>query len=130
MILTALRRLQRFLNHPWCEFGVGLILVLTGVAELWAAMRDKLLATGLGLHHAVILLGTTVVLRSLPALVLGVEFIDEASPRLRSRNNWLLRSLDRVARSHLMDLFMGGILVVAGLADLLDNLARAGPCLD
>lgn len=124
MLMTALRRLQRILNHPWCEFAVGLILVLTGVAELWASLRDKLPWTGLRLHHAVILLGATIVLRSLPGLFLGVEFLDDASPRLKGGNNRLLRSLDRIARSHAMDLTMGGILVVAGVADLLDSLAQ------
>ena len=124
MIMTALRRLQRILNHPWCEFAVGLILVLTGAAELWASLRDKLPWSGLRLHHAVILLGATIVLRSLPGLFLGVEFVDDASPRLQGGHNRLLRGLDRVARSHAMDLFMGGILVVAGVADLLDSLAQ------
>ena len=122
--MTALRRLQRILNHPWCEFAVGLILVLTGAAELWASLRDKLPWSGLTLHHAVIVLGATIVLRSLPGLFLGVEFLDDASPRLKGKNNRALRGLDKIARSHAMDLAMGGILVVAGVADLLDNLAQ------
>jgi len=122
--MAVLRWLKRLLNHPWCEFAVGLILVLTGAAELWASLRDKLPVSGLSLHHAVVLLGTTIVLRSLPGLFLGVEFIDEASPRLKGRNNWLLRALDKIARSHAMDLFTGGILVVVALADLLDNLVQ------
>lgn len=122
--MNALRWLQRLLNHPWCELLVGLILVLTGLAELWASLRHKIPLSGPLLHHAVIILGTTIVLRSLPGLFLGVEFIDDASPRLKGRHNRLLWGLDRVARSHLMDLFVGGILVVAALADLLDNLVQ------
>jgi hypothetical protein len=122
--MAVLRWLKRLLNHPWCEFAVGLILVLTGAAALWASLRDRLPVSGLTPPHAVLLLGATIVLRSLPGLFLGVEFIDEASPCLKGRNNWLLRALDKIARSHAMDLFTGGILVVAGVADLLDNLAQ------
>lgn len=120
------RGLKQLLDNPWCEFVVGLILLLSGAVELWASFRDKLPWGGLRLHHTVIILGGAIVLRSLPAMFLGLEFVDEAAAGVRSRYHTVLRGLDQIARSHAMDLFVGAILVVGGLADLLSHLNRAG----
>lgn len=121
---TVLSRLQRVLNNPWCEFLVGLILFLTGLATLVEALRNKIPVAGVQFHHVVIFLGGAVVFRSLPAMFLGLEFLDEASPRLHDGSRPALRALDRIARSHCMDLLVGGILVAVGAADLATNLAR------
>lgn len=114
------------MDNPWLEFAVGMILLITGLLELVETLRARIPVVGLGLHHAVLFLGGAIVLRSLPALFLGVEFVDDAAPRLEGRDKPVLRFLDRIARSHAMDLFVGGVLVVIGVTDAIYNVAEIG----
>ena len=122
--MAFLLRFKKIMDNPWLECLVGLILLVAGLLEVVEALRAKIPVVGLRLHHAVLFLGGSIVLRSLPALFLGVEFVDDAAPRLEKGDKPLLRYLDRLARSHAMDLFVGGVLVVIGVTDAIYNVAE------
>lgn len=115
--MTALRR---FLDSPITELAVGLVLLAAGILELRDIFLVKLPGQGPMLPHATAVFGTALILRSLPGMFLGLEITDTALQGVALRP--ALAILDRFAHSHAVDLFMGGLLLVAGAADLIDIL--------
>jgi hypothetical protein len=116
--------LKRLLNHPLTELGVGLMLVLSGTLELGDVMLVKLPNRGPLLPHALLLLGAGLVLRSLPAIFIGLDFIRQALPA--AMHNTFSVTLNRLTHCHAVGLTMGLILIVSGLADIADTIIQGG----
>jgi hypothetical protein len=121
MDLALMNTLRRFLDSPFTELAVGLVLLAAGLLELRDILLVKIPGKGPLLPHAAAAIGTALVLRSLPGMFLGLEIADKAFQAIALRP--ALAFLDRLAHCHAMDLCMGVILIVAGAADLIDTIA-------
>lgn len=66
-------RLKAFVRHPATQLFVGLVLLISGCAEIISDFWDAEHAWRLGAHHGVALLGLAQVLGTLPDTVEGIE---------------------------------------------------------
>jgi hypothetical protein len=65
--------LRRFVNHPATQFGVGLILIASGLIEAYDTILDDLHHLRVRVGHGVVILGLVNVLASLPGVLEGIE---------------------------------------------------------
>lgn len=116
--------LRRLLASPHLELAVGLILLAAGLMEIRDIILVKMPNQGPMLPHAAATVGAALILRSLPGMFLGLEIIDRGVQGVSLTPAFAF--LDRLAHSHAVDLFMGVVLVGAGLGDLIAIIASGG----
>lgn len=77
-----LRRVRRFCKwmaeSPHMQFAVGSILLVTSLFEAWETLYEDLKAFNLGGHHGLIIYGLYNMLKNLPELFEGIEYITVA----------------------------------------------------
>ncbi len=69
---AAMRTLARFLENPWTNIGVALILIATSSVEVWEDFAHED-GSGLGAHHGILVFGVVSLLKALPDALGGVE---------------------------------------------------------
>ena len=74
-----LEKLKLFVEHPYVNLGVGLILLITSLAEAWDSLADDLINLRLKAHHGVMVFAIFSILRVLPELHLGMEHVHRAT---------------------------------------------------
>src|SRR5262245_3202980 len=65
--------LRRFVNHPMTQFGVGLLLITSGLIEAHDTVLDDLYRLRVRVGHGVVILGLVHVLASLPGVIEGID---------------------------------------------------------
>ena len=73
-----LKRLRAFVKHPATQLVSGLVLVVSGLAEVIYDVMSAEQSYRLGVHHGVLLFGLVQVLGSLPELIEGIDRTVEA----------------------------------------------------
>jgi len=67
--------LKRIVNNPYLNIIVGLIFCLSGLAEAWGTLGEDLKNMNIGVHHGAIIYGLFHVLKNVPDLFEGLEYI-------------------------------------------------------
>jgi hypothetical protein len=67
-----MRALSRFLENPWTNIVVALILIGTSGIEVWEDFAHDTDA-GLGAHHGILVFGVVSLLKAVPDAVEGVQ---------------------------------------------------------
>lgn len=67
-----LRKLKAFAEHPMTQLVTGLILLITGAAQIVSEFRDAEESFALGAHHGIAFYGLITALGSLPNVVDGI----------------------------------------------------------
>lgn len=76
MFYKIIRTLKRIVENPYMNIGVGLILLYSGIDD--AVDELKMLEEfDIGAHHGVILFAILHVLKTLPDVFEGLEYIDK-----------------------------------------------------
>lgn len=73
-----LQRIRRFTDHPFTKLGLGLILVVSSVAEGYDTFFDATERFRFRAHHGLLLFGIANVLACLPELFEGMDKAFEA----------------------------------------------------
>jgi hypothetical protein len=73
-----MRLLHRLARSPYLLLNSGLVLIGTSLVEILDAIEDP----ALGVHHGVLVLGFTQLIRALPHVLHGAEDLDEAAATL------------------------------------------------
>ena len=68
---TISQRLKRITNNPLLNVTVGIILVVTGLVEVWDSIEE----VSIGAHHGSALFGLLHAIRYVPDLFEGAEYI-------------------------------------------------------
>lgn len=71
----ALSLLQRFVENPWVNIVVGLILLGSGLSEAWDTLWEDLRTGNIGAHHGAIVYGLFHALKYLPDVFEGSEYL-------------------------------------------------------
>jgi len=74
-----MRSLARFLENPWTNIGVALILIATSSLELWEDFAHEG-PDGLGAHHGILVFGVVSLLKALPDALEGVHRLMPREP--------------------------------------------------
>ena len=72
------RKLKAFAQHPTTQLAAGLVLVISGMAEVIYDLMSVEHSFRLGVHHGVLLFGLVQVLGSFPEFIEGMERTFEA----------------------------------------------------
>jgi hypothetical protein len=71
---------KSLLTSPYLDFVSGVILLLSGVAESWQDYQE-VGSLQFGIHHGVILFSLAQILKSLPDIFEGFEYISHVRER-------------------------------------------------
>ncbi|MBL6957394.1 MAG: hypothetical protein ISR52_00305 [Rhodospirillales bacterium] len=66
-------KIEAVAHNPYLNVIVGVVLLLTGLAEAGETLTDDLSGLNFGAHHGVMIFGFVHAFKSLPAIVLGIE---------------------------------------------------------
>ena len=77
MFYRCIRTLRRIVENPYLNIVVGLLFLYSGISETVRELKD-LEELKIGAHHGVILFATLHILKTLPDLFEGVEYIEKA----------------------------------------------------
>ena len=69
------KALERVVENPYLNAGVGLVLFLTGIIEAGDALFDDVAKLNVGAHHGVIVFGVVHMFKSLPAILIGLALV-------------------------------------------------------
>ncbi len=69
--------LKAFVEHPYVNLAVALLLFASGLVEGWDSLQDELAALDFKAHHGVMLYGLFSAMKSIPDIVLGLEKISD-----------------------------------------------------
>lgn len=70
---SALKRLKHFAQHPATQLITGIVLLVSGLAEVIYDLMSAEHSLRLGVHHGVALFGLIQVVGSLPDLIEGID---------------------------------------------------------
>ena len=76
-LVKAVRHIREFTARPSINLLVGLMLVASGVAELWQIAYTELQGPHFGAHHGAIIFGLFQVAKSFPNLFEGLEYVEK-----------------------------------------------------
>jgi len=99
-------------RNPLLSTGIGLVIAGIGVKVGLEELREGL---ELGAHHGVMALG----------LLIGVRGVAEVLERLRDADEEIESKLGVAVRHPVIDFAVGGLLVVSGVAELLETAGGA-----
>jgi predicted Na+-dependent transporter len=75
MFSSFIRSLRRFTESPVMNLLVGVILFATGLSETIDAFEEEIKNLSLGAHHGAAVFGLFHILRCLPDLLEGLDFV-------------------------------------------------------
>ncbi len=67
------KQLKTFVEHPFVNLVVAVILFGSGLIEGWDSLQEELTALDVKARHGVMLYGLFSALKSIPDIVLGLE---------------------------------------------------------
>ena len=70
-------KIETVAHNPYLNVVVGILLLVTGLAEAGETIADDLNNLDFGAHHGVMIFGLIHAFKSLPAIVLGIEMAHE-----------------------------------------------------
>jgi hypothetical protein len=76
--VAFLRKVKRFVGDPRVQLTTGLILIATGVLEIFESAFVEMFGWSVGVHHGVMVFGTVQVLYALTEILEGFENIEIA----------------------------------------------------
>lgn len=76
-LIKAARYIREFTARPGINLFVGLLLVASGIAELWQIAYTELQGPHFGAHHGAIIFGLFQVAKSFPDLFEGLEYVQK-----------------------------------------------------
>jgi hypothetical protein len=68
-----MKSLKKFVESPYVNIIIGLILLLSGLNEAWETLSEDIMNGNFGSRHGVIILGFFHVLKSINEMFEGVE---------------------------------------------------------
>lgn len=87
MIKFTILAIHKVARSNYLNFSSGLILLLCGLLESFAAVTEELLGLPIGAHHGIAFFGAIQMLKAFPDFMKGVRFIDDGDKDLISRLN-------------------------------------------
>lgn len=75
-----MNKLRIFVEHPFVNLIVALILFVTGLTEGWDSLQEDISNFDLKAHHGVMVYGFFSMLKSIPDIFLGLEKMYQGSP--------------------------------------------------
>lgn len=75
---TVARGLDWFASHPILNVVLGILMLVTGLAEAGETLIEDFRTLNFGAHHGVMIFGLVHAFKALPALVLGAEMLHES----------------------------------------------------
>ena len=69
------KNLQKLTASPYLNILVGIIMLVSGVSEVWKDFEKDFVTTSLGSHHGILAFGFLHVLRYLPEVFDGMDHI-------------------------------------------------------
>ncbi|MCB9398943.1 MAG: hypothetical protein H6510_14110 [Acidobacteria bacterium] len=76
-----MRMLRKIVSNPWLNLAVSLVLIISGTMEALDLKQHPGGYSEIGVHHGIILFGLTQVLKVLPELFEGVEYLEKAAEK-------------------------------------------------
>jgi uncharacterized membrane protein YiaA len=67
------KHLKKFVEHPYVNIIVGIVLFLSGLSEAWETLSEDIMNGNFGVHHGVIIFGLFHVLKCIPDMFEGLE---------------------------------------------------------
>jgi len=71
--------LKRIAENPILNFVAGMILLVTGLAEVGETLVDDVATLNVGAHHGVIVFGLVHAFKSLPPILVGMTLLGRGS---------------------------------------------------
>lgn len=77
MICSAMERLRRFIENPYTNLIVGLILFITGLSDAWDTLYDDLSHLHFHVHHGIMIYGLFSVVKTIPDLFSSLQYVHQ-----------------------------------------------------
>lgn len=87
MLKFTILAIHRVAGSNYLNFSSGLILLLCGLLESFAAITEELFGLPIGAHHGIAFFGAIQMLKALPDFMKGVRFIDDGDKELITKLN-------------------------------------------
>jgi hypothetical protein len=82
MLKFTLLAIHKVAASNYLNFSSGLILLLCGLLESFAAVTEELLGLPIGAHHGIAFFGAIQMLKAIPDFMKGVRFMDDGDKDL------------------------------------------------
>lgn len=82
MLKSIVLGVHKVAGSKYLNFSSGLILLLCGLLESFAAVTEELLGLPIGAHHGIAFFGAIQMLKALPDFMKGVRFIDDGDKEI------------------------------------------------
>ncbi|RJG07558.1 hypothetical protein D3870_17570 [Noviherbaspirillum cavernae] len=79
-----MRAIAYLIDHPFSKFLVGIILLLTSLAEVWEQFGDRL-PFDIGVEHGLLVFGSMKALTALKEVMEGADYIRKSKDSMRNR---------------------------------------------
>ncbi len=70
-----MKKLRKFVENPYVNVFIGLILLLSGLYEAWGTLYEDAISANFGTNHGVIIFGLFHVLKQIPDMFEGLDHI-------------------------------------------------------
>lgn len=87
MLKFILLAIHRVAASNYLNFSSGLILLLCGLLESFAAVTEEILGLPIGAHHGIAFFGAIQMLKAIPDFMKGIRFIDDGDKDLVTKLN-------------------------------------------
>lgn len=77
MTHQAMERLRRFIENPYTNLIVGLILFFTGLSDAWDTLYDDLAHLHIRVHHGIMIYGIFSVVKTIPDIVSSLQYVHQ-----------------------------------------------------
>ena len=78
MTHKAMERLRQFIESPYTNLFVGLILFLTGLSDAWDTFYDDLSHFRFHVHHGIMIYGLFSVVKTIPDLFSSLQYVHQS----------------------------------------------------
>ena len=69
------KKLRRIVENPFLNLVVGIILLISGLSEVWDTMWDDIVNLNLKVHHGIIIFAILQVIKSIPDFFESLEHV-------------------------------------------------------
>lgn len=73
-----LKKIETAARNPWTEAFIGIVLLITGLADAGESIFEDVTSGNVGAHHGVIMLGMVHVLKAVPSILSSLILFADA----------------------------------------------------
>lgn len=75
MTHQVMDKLRQFIENPYTNLIVGLILFFTGLSDAWNTFHDDLSHFHIRVHHGIMIYGLFSVVKTIPDIVSSLQYV-------------------------------------------------------